>query len=84
MPGVMGAFKIEKRFYGDLPPDNVGLAFSKNHVDTWFMEFIDKTLKSKEIEKTLILAQIVEITKAWKNVKKTLDSMIPTVRIVLE
>jgi hypothetical protein len=88
MQGVTGAFKIEKRFWGDMPSGNP----SPLYADQWCMSRIseilnkrDGVLKRNEWDNTYLVNQIDEIHKAWSNIKmKIVQGGIPTIRIVLD
>lgn len=88
LQGCVGAFKIEKRFWGEMPSG----CPSPILADQWCMSRISEVLnkregvqKRNEWDNTLIVNQIDQIHKAWSSIKKTIaDGGIPTIRITLE
>ena len=67
--------KIELRFWSNLPKEpNVNL---ESLVDGVCMELIDCAMNSK---KQTSSAQVVEIHRAWVNIKRGLKTGIPTIR----
>lgn len=79
MQGVMGAAKIEKRFWNDMPSANPSPVLA----DQWCMNYISKILSDQG--NSLALAQVVEVHRAWKNIKNVISNGgIPTLRIVLD
>lgn len=69
--GVIGAFKLEKRFWSELPSGSRTVDF----VDKWCMEKIEHALLKKNpnmqpLHSSLVLVQIVEIQKVRSQVYK--------------
>lgn len=77
MQGVIGAYKLEKRFWENVPQE-VNL---DSWADTFFMRAVDWAIKEC---KHLASAQIYEIHKAWKSVKEKTKGGMATIRITLE
>ena len=79
MQGVLSHQKIEKRFWDNLPKD-VDLA---SWVDRWCMYMVDWALMTN---KSLSAAQVVEVHRAWQNLKKRVvqGAAVSTIRIVLD
>lgn len=71
MQGVIGAYKLEKRFWENVPkgvePDS--------WADSFFMKSVDWAIKEC---KHLAPAQVVEIHRAWTSVKKKTKGNITT------
>lgn len=76
MQGVIGAYKLEKRFWENVP-QGVNL---DSWADSFFMRSVDWAIKEG---KHLASAQIVEIHKAWQNVKKKTGGGMTTIRVTL-